>query len=74
MNCTSYVKMNIDYLQLLKLQKQTVWIPTFYPGPGVGGHCVPVDPYYLSHKAKQYKANTKFISLAGKINDARPKQ
>ena len=44
--------MNIDYFAAIKAAKQTVWL-TFYPGPGVGGHCVPVDPYYLSHKAKQ---------------------
>tara|TARA_B100000963_G_scaffold358210_1_gene382286 strand:- start:28577 stop:29884 length:1308 start_codon:yes stop_codon:yes gene_type:complete len=68
-------KMNIDYFAAINAAKTKPFgFQPFYPGPGVGGHCVPVDPYYLSHKAKQYKANTKFISLAGKINDARPKQ
>ncbi len=45
---------------------------TFYPGPGVGGHCIPVDPYYLSWKAKEYDFNTKFIALAAEINENMP--
>lgn len=44
----------------------------FYPGPGVGGHCIPVDPFYLSYKAKFYGLETKFIQLAGEINDSMP--
>ena len=44
----------------------------FYPGPGVGGHCIPVDPFYLSWKAKQYNCETKFIELAGEVNEAMP--
>ena len=44
----------------------------FYPGPGVGGHCIPVDPYYLRWKAKKLGIDSKFIKLAGKINDNRP--
>ena len=44
----------------------------FYPGPGVGGHCIPVDPYYLSWKAKEYDFNTKFIDLAAEINENMP--
>lgn len=44
----------------------------FYPGPGVGGHCIPVDPYFLSWKANQLGARTRFIKLAGEINEARP--
>ncbi|MBI5701742.1 nucleotide sugar dehydrogenase [Candidatus Saganbacteria bacterium] len=46
----------------------------FYPGPGVGGHCIPVDPFYLSWKAKEYDTYTRFIELAGEINDEMPKQ
>jgi UDP-N-acetyl-D-glucosamine dehydrogenase len=42
----------------------------FYPGPGVGGHCIPVDPYYLSWKAKEMKVPTKMIELSGEINDS----
>lgn len=44
----------------------------FYPGPGVGGHCIPVDPYYLSWKARQYDFYTKFIELAAEINLSMP--
>ncbi|MGA9862220.1 MAG: nucleotide sugar dehydrogenase [Terriglobales bacterium] len=44
----------------------------FYPGPGLGGHCIPVDPYYLSWKAKAWDFRTRFIELAGEINSAMP--
>ena len=44
----------------------------FYPGPGLGGHCIPIDPFYLSWKARQYEFPTKFIELAGEINTAMP--
>src|SRR4029077_12823799 len=44
----------------------------FYPGPGLGGHCIPVDPFYLSWKAKQFDFRTRFIELAGEINTAMP--
>lgn len=44
----------------------------FYPGPGLGGHCIPVDPFYLSWKAKEYDFNTRFIELAGEINESMP--
>jgi UDP-N-acetyl-D-glucosamine dehydrogenase len=44
----------------------------FYPGPGLGGHCIPVDPYYLSWKAKEFDFSTRFIELAGEINTAMP--
>lgn len=40
----------------------------FYPGPGVGGHCIPLDPHYLQWKAKQYNFNAHFINLAGEIS------
>ena len=40
----------------------------FYPGPGLGGHCIPVDPFYLSWKAKEFDFRTRFIELAGEIN------
>ena len=45
----------------------------FYPGPGLGGHCIPIDPFYLSWKAKQYGMTTRFIELAGEINVAMPR-
>ena len=44
----------------------------FYPGPGIGGHCIPVDPFYLSWRAKQFGQPTKFIELAGEVNEAMP--
>lgn len=44
----------------------------FYPGPGIGGHCIPVDPFYLTWKAKEFGFTTRFIQLAGEINEAMP--
>jgi UDP-N-acetyl-D-glucosamine dehydrogenase len=44
----------------------------FYPGPGLGGHCIPVDPFYLSWKAKEWDFRTRFIELAGEINTNMP--
>ncbi|SFM05129.1 nucleotide sugar dehydrogenase [Pelosinus propionicus] len=43
-------------------------IQTFYPGPGVGGHCIPIDPFYLTWKAREYDFHTRFIELAGEVN------
>ena len=44
----------------------------FYPGPGLGGHCIPIDPFYLTWKAREYEVNTRFIELAGEINTHMP--
>jgi len=44
----------------------------FYPGPGLGGHCIPIDPFYLTWKAREFDVNTKFIELAGEINTSMP--
>ena len=44
----------------------------FYPGPGLGGHCIPIDPFYLSWKAKEYDCHTRFIELAGEVNEGMP--
>lgn len=44
----------------------------YYPGPGLGGHCIPIDPFYLTWKAKEYGVNTRFIELAGEINSSMP--
>lgn len=44
----------------------------FYPGPGLGGHCIPIDPFYLIWKAREYEFNTRFIELAGEINTSMP--
>lgn len=66
-------KLNINFNEVLKLAstKPFGFMP-FYPGPGVGGHCIPVDPFYLSWLAKRKKINTQFIELAGKINNSQP--
>jgi UDP-N-acetyl-D-glucosamine dehydrogenase len=44
----------------------------FYPGPGLGGHCIPIDPFYLTWKAREYGINTRFIELAGEVNTSMP--
>jgi UDP-N-acetyl-D-glucosamine dehydrogenase len=44
----------------------------YYPGPGLGGHCIPIDPFYLTWKARQYGVDTRFIELAGEVNAAMP--
>ena len=44
----------------------------FYPGPGLGGHCIPIDPFYLSWKAKQFNFEARFIELAGQVNGSMP--
>lgn len=44
----------------------------FYPGPGLGGHCIPIDPFYLTWKAREYDISTKFIELAGEVNSSMP--
>jgi UDP-N-acetyl-D-glucosamine dehydrogenase len=44
----------------------------FYPGPGLGGHCIPIDPFYLTYKAREYEVPTRFIELAGEINSKMP--
>ena len=44
----------------------------FYPGPGLGGHCIPIDPFYLTWKAREFGQNTRFIELAGEINTSMP--
>ena len=45
---------------------------SFQPGPGLGGHCIPIDPYYLSWKAREYDFSTRFIDLAGEVNNNMP--
>ena len=66
-------KMNINIHEAINAASTKPFgYKSFFPGPGVGGHCIPVDPYFLSWKAKQYGLSTKFIDLAGEINDRRP--
>ncbi|MDA9996073.1 nucleotide sugar dehydrogenase [Candidatus Pelagibacter sp.] len=66
-------KLNINIYEIIKAASTKPFGYTpFYPGPGLGGHCIPVDPYYLSWKADQVGINTKFIKLAGEINSRIP--
>ncbi|MEW6571955.1 MAG: nucleotide sugar dehydrogenase [Nitrospirota bacterium] len=66
-------KMGIDVWEVIEASstKPFGFMP-FYPGPGLGGHCIPIDPFYLSWKAKEYDFNTRFIELAGEVNTAMP--
>lgn len=66
-------KMNINVWEMLDAAfTKPFGIMPFYPGPGVGGHCIPIDPHYLEWKAKEYHFSTRFISLAGEINRRMP--
>jgi UDP-N-acetyl-D-glucosamine dehydrogenase len=65
--------MGIDIFEVIDSAKTKPFgFQAFYPGPGLGGHCIPIDPFYLSWKAKQYDFRTKFIELAGEVNLAMP--
>ena len=67
-------KMNINIFDAVNAAKTKPFgYQPFYPGPGVGGHCIPVDPFFLTWKAKKLGINTEFIKLSGQINDERPK-
>lgn len=66
-------RMGIDIFEVIDAAKTKPFgYQAFYPGPGLGGHCIPIDPFYLSWKAKQYDFRTKFIELAGEVNIAMP--
>jgi len=66
-------KMKINIFEIIKAAKTKPFgYQSFYPGPGYGGHCIPIDPFLLSWKAKKYNFNTKFIKLSGKINEKMP--
>lgn len=66
-------KMDIDVWEMLNAAfTKPFGIMPFYPGPGVGGHCIPIDPHYLEWKAKEYGFNTRLINLAGEINRSMP--
>jgi len=67
-------KMGIDVWEVVKAAATKPFgFQPFYPGPGLGGHCIPIDPFYLAWKARQYGSSTRFIELAGEINTAMPK-
>ncbi|MFP3953965.1 MAG: nucleotide sugar dehydrogenase [Candidatus Acetothermia bacterium] len=66
-------RMGIDIWEVIEAAKTKPFgFMPFYPGPGLGGHCIPLDPFYLSWKAKQTGFSTRFIELAGQINDQMP--
>ena len=66
-------KMDIDIHEVIRAAatKPFGFVP-YYPGPGLGGHCIPIDPFYLTWKAREYGVHTRFIELAGEINSAMP--
>jgi UDP-N-acetyl-D-glucosamine dehydrogenase len=69
-----YSAMGIDIWEVIEAAKSKPfgYMP-FYPGPGLGGHCIPIDPFYLSWKAREHGISTRFIELAGEINTAMPR-
>ncbi|MEO6120099.1 MAG: nucleotide sugar dehydrogenase, partial [Terriglobales bacterium] len=67
------LRMNIDIFEVIAAASTKPFgFHPFYPGPGLGGHCIPVDPFYLSWKAKEFDFQTRFIELAGEINSNMP--
>jgi UDP-N-acetyl-D-glucosamine dehydrogenase len=68
-----YGAMGIDIWEVIEAAKTKPfgYMP-FYPGPGLGGHCIPIDPFYLTWKAREFGQHTRFIELAGEINTAMP--
>ena len=66
-------RMGIDIHEVIRAAatKPFGFVP-YYPGPGLGGHCIPIDPFYLTWKARQFGINTRFIELAGEVNSAMP--
>jgi UDP-N-acetyl-D-glucosamine dehydrogenase len=69
-----YERMGIDIWEVINAAKTKPfgYMP-FYPGPGLGGHCIPIDPFYLTWKSREYDQPTRFIELAGEINTAMPR-
>ena len=70
-----YAAMGIDIWEVIAAAKTKPFgFMPFYPGPGIGGHCIPIDPFYLTWKAREYGLATRFIELAGEVNEAMPAQ
>ena len=68
-----YAAMGVDIWEVIDAAKTKPFgFMPFYPGPGLGGHCIPIDPFYLTWKAREFSQNTRFIELAGEINRAMP--
>lgn len=67
-------RMDIDVYEVIEAaQTKPYGFQAFWPGPGVGGHCIPLDPYYLAWKGKEYDLHARFIELAGEINESMPR-
>lgn len=65
--------MGLDIFEIIDAAKTKPFgFAAYYPGPGIGGHCIPIDPFYLTWKAREYGFHTRFIELAGEINDGMP--
>ncbi len=70
-----YGAMDIDIWEVIAAAKTKPFgFMPFYPGPGLGGHCIPIDPFYLSWKARQFGLETRFVELAGEVNTAMPER
>jgi len=70
---TTFMRMGIDVWEVIEAAKSKPFgFMPFYPGPGLGGHCIPIDPFYLTWKAREFGVQTKFIELAGDINTGMP--
>lgn len=68
-----FERMDIDLWEVIRAASSKPFgFTPFYPGPGLGGHCIPIDPFYLTWKARQYNVATRFIELAGEINTIMP--
>jgi UDP-N-acetyl-D-glucosamine dehydrogenase len=68
-----YQRMGIDIWEIIEAAKTKPFgFMAFYPGPGLGGHCIPIDPFYLTWKAREFGLHTRFIELAGEINTSMP--
>lgn len=68
-----YSAMGIDVWEVINAARTKPFgFMPFYPGPGLGGHCIPIDPFYLTWKAREFGQNTRFIELAGEVNTAMP--
>ena len=66
-------KMGMDIYEVINAAASKPFgFTPYYPGPGLGGHCIPIDPFYLTWKAKEYGVNTRFIELAGEVNSGMP--
>jgi UDP-N-acetyl-D-glucosamine dehydrogenase len=69
----TFMKMGIDIWEVIEAARTKPFgFMPFYPGPGLGGHCIPIDPFYLTWKAREFGVSTRFIELAGEINTAMP--